>query len=246
MLENIQISKVLFVDLETVSATADFEDLDHRLQEHWRKKSRFVLRVAAEEDLSNEMIMQSYEQKAAIYAEFGKIICISVGYIHSSSKELRLKSFASDNEKELLSDFADLLHQHYPDPAEHLLCGHNIKEFDIPYLCRRMIINGIGLPAMLKLSGKKPWEAKHLIDTMELWKFGDIKNYTSLDLLAAVLEVDTPKDDIDGSQVGPIFWKEGDLQRIVSYCEKDVLTVAQILLRLKGLPLLTEQQIVSV
>ncbi|MDH3246341.1 MAG: ribonuclease H-like domain-containing protein, partial [Saprospiraceae bacterium] len=125
-------------------------------------------------------------------------------------------------------------------------CGHNIKEFDIPYLCRRMIINSVGLPPMLKLSGKKPWEAKHLIDTMELWKFGDVKNYTSLDLLAAVLEVDTPKDDIDGSQVGPIFWKEGDLQRIVSYCEKDVLTVAQILLRLKGLPLLTEQQIVSV
>ncbi len=246
MLENIQISKVLFVDLETVSATADFENLDDRLRDHWRKKSRFVLRVAAGEELSDDMIIKSYEEKAAIYAEFGKIICISVGYIHSNSKELRLKSFASDNEKDLLSDFADLLHQHYSDPNEHLLCGHNIKEFDIPYLCRRMIINSVALPAMLKLSGKKPWEAKHLIDTMELWKFGDIKNYTSLDLLAAVLEVDTPKDDIDGSQVGPIFWKEGDLQRIVSYCEKDVLTVAQILLRLKGLPLLTEQQIVSV
>ena len=246
MLESIPISKVLFIDLETVSATSTFNELDDRLKDHWRKKCRFILRAQPDEELDDDRVALTFEGKAAIYSEFGKVICISVGYIHDKTRELRLKSFYGDDERELLLEFTDLLNQHYADPGVHLICGHNIREFDVPYLCRRMIIHGIELPAVLKLAGKKPWETKHLIDTMELWKFGDIKNFTSLDLLAAVLQVDTPKDDIDGSQVGSIYWKESDLGRIVSYCEKDVLTVAQILLRLKGHKLLTAQQIVSV
>jgi DNA polymerase elongation subunit (family B) len=190
----------------------------------------------------NEVSPEVLYKRAGIYAEFGKIICISVGAF--SKAEFRLKSFSGDDEKKLLTEFAELLRKRYNKP-EHLLCAHNGKEFDFPYIARRMVVLGIPVPTILDLAGKKPWEVNHL-DTMELWKFGDFKNYTSLELLAAILDIPTPKEDIDGSQVAEVYYKLNDLNRIVHYCTKDVLTVAQIFRRYRGEPLIAENQIVIV
>lgn len=246
MLNHIPVSKILFIDLETVSYTATYTDLPLRMQNHWKKKSRFVLKVPAGEEISDEQAEEAFTKRAGIFAEFGKIICISIGYILEKQHQLRIKSFCGDDEAEILRNFTKLISKHYDNPATHFICGHNIKEFDIPYLCRRLVINKIDLPVVFQLAGKKPWETKHLLDTMELWKFGDIKNYTSLDLLAAILGIDTPKEDIDGSMVGHVYWEENDLNRIKLYCEKDVVTVAQILLRMMGQGILAEEQVISV
>ncbi len=245
MLDNLNIANVLFIDVETVSGYATYDRVPERIQQHWKKKCRFLLRTD-EEQLEDDMLVEAYTNKAAIFAEFGKVVCISIGYLVTNSMELRLKSFCSADEAGLLSEFADLMNRHYNDPARNLICGHNIREFDIPYLCRRFMINNIPLPDILQIAGRKPWETKHLVDTMQLWKFGDIKNYTSLDLLAAVFDIDTPKDDIDGSMVGRVFWDDEDLDRIAMYCEKDVVTVAQVLLKMKGMPLVMPDKVVSV
>ena len=179
MIEQIQIDQVLFIDLETVPAYPQYSQVPERLQ------ARFILRQV--EDPDDKDAAASYQERAAIYAEFGKIVCISIGYVHPQTKELRLKSFCSADERQLLTDFSELIEKHYNDPRRHFICGHNIKEFDIPYLCRRMVILGLPLPAVFQLAGKKPWETNHLVDTLTLWKFGDIKHFTSLDLLAAIL-----------------------------------------------------------
>lgn len=248
MLQQIDIANVLFLDIETVSAQATYEDLDPVFQELWATKCRQILRKPPEE-LFEEEIAAAYKQRAGIYSEFGKIICISVGIVVRDKQQklsVRLKSFANDDEDQLLKDFAELLHQYYKNPERQFLCGHNIKEFDIPYLCRRMLIHQIPHPVMLQLHGKKPWEVKHLLDTMELWKFGDIKSYSSLKLLAATLGFPSPKDDIDGSEVGRVYWQEKDVVRIAHYCEKDVLATVQLLLRFMYMPLLQEDQITRV
>ncbi len=246
MLEGIQLHQILFLDIETVSGSKTYEELPERQKEHWKKKAQFLLRLPPGETASEEQAAASYRGRAAIFAEFGKVVCISIGYLHNGNKGMRLKSFCSADEAQLLQDFVDLLARHYSDPAQHGICGHNIKEFDIPFLCRRLLIHGIALPETLQLSGKKPWETKHLLDTMQLWKFGDVKNFTSLDLLASVLHVDTPKDDIDGSMVGQVYWEEQDLDRIATYCEKDVVTVAQVLLKMMGKSPIDAAHIISV
>ena len=183
-----------------------------------------------------------YNEKGGILAEFGKIICISVGFVQENSlgRTMRLKSFAHDDEETLLKQFKSLI-----ETRVYLLCGHNSKEFDIPYICRRMLVNGISLPPSLDIAGKKPWEINHL-DTMDLWKFGDYKHYTSLKLMCKVLGIPSPKGDIDGSQVGHVFYVEKDIDRIVTYCEKDTIAVAQIFLRLRREDLLIEEEIIHV
>ena len=246
MLDSIKIQNVLFIDIETVSGESAFDMLTDRFQKLWKKKATTITKNRPPEEIEGEVLAQIYEERAAIYAEFGKIVCISIGYLHSSTQEFRVKSFAGHEEKVLLEDFADLLNKYYNDASVYMMCGHNIREFDVPYLCRRMVINGVALPDFINLTGKKPWETQHLVDTMHLWRFGDFKNFTSLDLIAGVLGVETPKDDIDGSMVGQVFWKENDLKRIAVYCEKDVVTVAQVLLRMKGDPLIAEHKVVSV
>jgi len=237
MLDNLSLDNLLVFDIETVPQTEDFSHLPEHFRQLWEHKTR---RLAKEEDRTAE----NFYERAGIYAEFGKVVCISAGYFKKENDGLkfRVKSFASEDETEVLLGFKSLLEKHFNDPQKNGLCGHNIKEFDVPYLCRRMLINGIPLPAVLDLSGKKPWEVQH-IDTMHLWKFGDIKSYTSLKLLAAVFHIATPKDDIDGSDVARVYWKEKNLPRIVTYCQKDVVTVAQLLLRFKGMPLIKEQDI---
>jgi uncharacterized protein YprB with RNaseH-like and TPR domain len=178
--------------------------------------------------------------RAGIYAEFGKIVCISCGCLQGNAddKKIVIKSYFGDDEKKLLMDFAHML-QGWSNSPDKFLCAHNGKEFDYPYLCRRMVINGIEIPEALKISGRKPWEVRHL-DTMEMWKFGDYKSYTSLKLLAKVLGIPSPKDDIDGSMVNSVYWTDKDLERIVEYCQKDVITLAQVLLRFHCEPLIRQ------
>ena len=237
MLEHISISNILFIDIETVPQYDAFDHAPQPVRQLWEKKARFLLRDETETP-------DSIYRQAGIYAEFGKVVCISCGYF-SSDRMLRIKSFAGDDEMQVLEDFAALVRKFCNKP-EKLLCAHNGKEFDFPFLARRMVVHGIQLPTVLDTPGKKPWEVSHL-DTLELWKFGDYKSYTSLLLLATVLGIATPKDDIDGSMVWEVYWKEKNLQRIVTYCQKDVLTIAQILLRFKGEQLLseTDMEIVS-
>jgi len=240
------IKKLLFLDIESVSGVKNYASLPDTLKKQWQKKVRFLRNQYDHLEDEEAIFSASYQEKAGIFAEFGKIICISVGILteKQGKNTFRLKSFQGHDEKQLLKEFAELLEKHYPSPARNGICGHNIKEFDIPYICRRMIVHQINLPAIINLAGKKPWEAKHLVDTLELWKFGDIKNYTSLDLLTTILDIPSPKDDIDGSMVGEVYWNDNDLERIVTYCEKDVVTVANLLLRFSNLDLLSENEIV--
>lgn len=248
MIELIDVSKVLFLDIETVSEQAVYADLSDDFKGLWKLKARHILRQY-DEAITEEQASAAYEDRAGIFAEFGKIVCISVGFVyrnHDGKLGVRLKSFADEDEQKVLQAFAELVEQHYNNTATHFLCGHNIKEFDIPYVCRRMVINQMPLPKALNIAGKRPWETKHLLDTLELWKFGDYKHYTSLKLLAAVLGFPSPKDDIDGSEVGRVFWQEKDVERIAVYCEKDVVATIQLFLRYKRLPLLEEEQITSI
>jgi 3'-5' exonuclease len=230
----------LFIDIETVSQNKNFDELSFPMQKLWKKKSVSLDKSVNVDD--QEAVSKSYQDRAAIYAEFSKIICISFGYF-SAEGRLRIKSVSGHDEKELLQSFADLLVQYYPDPNSYYLCGHNIKEFDIPVLCRRMVINEVFMPNMLDIAGKKPWQLEHLIDTMDLWRFGDFKSYTSLDLLATILNIETPKDDIDGSMVGSVYWNDNDLPRIVVYCQKDVVTVARIMMKFTGQSIFGEDKI---
>ena len=230
-------NNILFLDIETVSQFETYEHMPADWKEMWDTKAQFLLRNKEAE--TSETI---YE-RAGIYAEFGKIICISCGCLQGNGedKKLVIKSYSNPDEKKLLTEFADML-QKWSGDADKYLCAHNGKEFDYPYICRRMIINGIEIPEALKIAGRKPWEVRHL-DTLEFWKFGDYKNYTSLKLLAKVLGVPSPKDDIDGSQVNGVYWKEKDLDRIVTYCQKDVVTLTQVMLRFHCKPLLKPENI---
>lgn len=248
MIEQIDLSKILFLDIETVSEKGDYNDLEAHFQELWKLKCRQIIRQY-DEPIDDEQGKELYTEKAGIYAEFGKIVCISVGIVYRNQEGqlgIRLKSFASSDESALLSEFGALLNQFYHNPNVHYLCGHNIKEFDVPYICRRMVVNQLPLPQLLNIAGRKPWETKYLLDTLELWKFGDYKHYTSLNLLAAVLDFPTPKSDIDGSKVGRVFWEEQDIERIAHYCEKDVVATVQLFLRYRRLPILKDEQITSV
>lgn len=231
MLKKIPSHKVLFLDIETVPAVGDWNELSPEWQSLWAKKVEKQL-------AGGETAEDFYGQRAGILAEFGKIICISCGII-SNENTIRIKSFYGDHESQVLKAFNETLSGKYFS-SDLILCAHNGKEFDFPFLARRMIINEIELPQALNLQGKKPWEIPHL-DTMELWKFGDYKHYTSLNLLAAVLGIPTPKDDIDGSQVASVYYEEHDLERIKNYCEKDVLTVAQIFRKFRGESLLERE-----
>jgi hypothetical protein len=221
------INNILFLDIETVPQYADYNSLPGDWKELWATKATSLLRY--HEDETKETIYQ----RAGIYAEFGKIICISCGFIvgNGGEKKIIIKSFYGENECLVLAEFCEMLNKWIASDEQRFLCAHNGKEFDFPFLCRRLIINNLPIPSILNTSGKKPWEVCHL-DTLELWKFGDFKSFTSLNLLAHTLGIPTPKDDIDGSKVWTVYWNDNDLQRIVNYCQKDVVTVAQIFLKL--------------
>ncbi len=239
---------ILFLDVETVSQQSGFEELNDQGQKLWKQKISYMARRDDREWVTEDYA-QSYKERAAIFAEFGKVIVISAGIItlaDDSIQTLRIKSFYGDDEKEVLQSFAAILQKNFHDPNLHILCGHNIREFDLPYLCRRFAVHAINLPPLLHIAGKKPWEIKYLADTLELWKFGDHKNFSSLDLLAFTLGIDSPKENLDGSKVGYTYWIEKDIEKIKEYCERDVVTVAQVYLRLQNQPILSESQIVLI
>jgi len=236
MIQQIDIESLLFIDIETVSQKPVYDDLAPNIREFWDHKGRIIAPEFSPED--------AYQNKAAIFAEFGKIICISIGYVIETDGQLeaKLKSFYHDDEEILLREFQAFIHKIEKGKRAYSLCGHNIKEFDIPYLCRRILINKINLPNFLDFTSKKPWEVS-VYDTLHLWRFGDYKNYTSLNLLCAIFNVPTPKDDIDGSMVGKVYWSEKDLPKIVRYCQKDVVAVIQLILSLQNKPMIQEENI---
>lgn len=236
MISKLNLEDILFLDIETVPETQHFSELSETKQSLWDLKSKYQ---------RNEISAEEFYERAGIWAEFGKIVCISVGYfrLHGDTRQFRTTSFYGD-EITLLKDFKNLLETHYNHPRQ-LLCAHNGKEFDFPYIARRMIIHNIPLPNKLNLFGKKPWEVPHL-DTLELWKFGDYKNYTSLKLLTHILGIPSPKDDIDGSEVYRVYYEENEIDRIIIYCEKDTIAVAQIFLRLRGDHILTDDEIIHI
>lgn len=237
MIDKIVLPNILFLDIETVPQSEFFNDLPEDAQQLFADKTQYQRK----DDLTPE----EFYDRAGIWAEFGKIICISVGYftVKNAERQFRTKSIIGE-EKQLLEEFNDLIKTHFSNPA-FVFCGHNIKEFDIPYMCRRMLINGINIPEKLQLFGRKPWEIPHL-DTLELWKFGDYKHYTSLKLLTHVLNIPSPKEDIDGSEVRSVYYNEKNINRIAKYCERDVVAVAQIFLRMRNEPILNETEIFSV
>lgn len=235
MLEQYDLHNLLVIDIETVPQYGTHDEVPEHFKKLWDLKTQYQRKDETPEE---------YYQRAGIWAEFGKIVCISVG-VFTKGKEnigLRVKSFAGHNEKELLINFSALL---FSQPANLVLVAHNGKEFDYPYICRRLLINGLPFPPQLQLAGKKPWEIIHL-DTMELWKFGDYKNYTSLNLLTAIFDIPTPKDDIDGSMVGHVYWNENQLDRICTYCQKDVVATAQLIRRYRGEDLIKDEMITIV
>lgn len=237
MLRKINLEDILFLDIETVPLFESYSQLSENEKDLWEDKTKYQRK----DDFTGE----EFYQRAGIWAEFGKIVCISVGYflLRNEQRTFRVTSFFGEEPK-ILNDFAQLVERHFSRPNK-LLCAHNGKEFDFPYITRRMIINNIAVPVKLQLFGKKPWEIPHL-DTLEMWKFGDYKHFTSLKLLTYVLGIPSPKDDIDGSQVRDVFYNQKDIDRIVTYCEKDTVTVAQVFLRFRGEALLTDDEILFV
>jgi DNA polymerase elongation subunit (family B) len=235
MLDRINLKNVLVLDIETVPQYSAYDELPEEWKELWKKKMQ--------RELKEGLTPDGLYQRAGIYAEFGKIICICAGYFYDNGSGLsfRVKAFYGDDEKDVLCEFSDTLNKTF-STDEHMLCGHNSREFDFPYIARRCLVNGLPIPLLLDNAGKKPWEVQ-LADTMDMWKFGDYKSYTSLNLLASVFGVDSPKDDIDGSMVWSTYWHDKDLERIKNYCMKDVVTVAQLLLKFKGMELMKQENI---
>jgi predicted PolB exonuclease-like 3'-5' exonuclease len=261
-----QICRILFLDIETARSTKYYEELSEGMQKMWEYKAQSI-------DPKDGSVspLEKYYEKAAIYAEFGRVVCISCGFIYEKEGELffRIKSFYGKDERKILEDFKNFLdaksgkidgygnlidksgkrifdnngNKVSPYRLFHYIAAHNGKEFDIPYMCRRYLINQMNLPQMFEIRGKKPWEILHLLDTMEMWKFGDNKNFTKLELLCNIFEIPTPKDDIDGSQVGSVFWEEENYERIAIYCEKDVIATAQLMLKYNLMPLIKEANI---
>ncbi len=243
MLAQLRFAHLMVFDIETVPASSNFDELSPRIKDLWeQKKGRF----RDENDDPGEY----YFNNAGILAEFGKVICISAGIfkcdLSGRVEQLRIKSFYGHDEKEILLQFSSLLEQYFNNPKKHMLAGHNIREFDVPWLCRRMLIHGLKLPAMLEVSGAKPWElADRFIDTMQLWRFGDFKHYTSLDLLTELFAIPSPKDQISGKDVGRVYWQENRIESIAKYCEKDVLAEARLLMKFKGMELIKDNQVSS-
>jgi len=236
-----RLRNLLILDIETVALTKDYQNLNADLQKHWERKASFLRNE--EERPPDEL----YELKAGIYAEFGKVITVAFGIFHEIEGELalRVKSYHGHDEKVLLSEIKDFLETKF-DPESLRLCAHNGKEFDFPYLSRRMLINGIRLPYVLDNSGKKPWEVNFL-DTLEMWKFGDRKNFTSLDLLTTIFDIPSSKTDIDGSMVNEVYYnEEGGLERIAKYCEQDVVATSQLFLKINAMPIVKPENITIV
>jgi hypothetical protein len=238
------LKRCLFIDIETVSEVPTYQDLAPFKKELWKTKAEHIRKFSSDDAIKSDEVI--YEEKAGIFAEFAKIVCISMGFLsfgQDRPQKVRIKSFAGDDEFLLLQEFTQLLTNHYNDTDQSRLAGHNIKEFDIPFICRRLVIHQISFPQILDISGKKPWQTAHILDTLDMWRFGDYKNYVSLGLLAGTLGLRSPKSEMDGSQVSLTYWNERNLDRIVRYCQNDVITVIQIMMRYAGQDIFEDNQI---
>ncbi len=235
----IPLENILFIDIETVSDLPTFESLNDRMKKAWLHKASLIDKEASAAEL--------YFKKAAIYAEFGKVIAIGAGFFFTDENKktsFKVKCFSDHNEQKILAEFKELIETKYKN-KKLIFCAHNGKEFDYPYLCRRMLINSISIPKQLNLSGKKSWEVEHL-DTLEMWKFGDRKNYTSLDLLTALFDIPGSKNDLDGSKVNDVYYLENGLDRIAHYCTDDVIALAQLYLKLHNKPLIEKENVIRI
>jgi 3'-5' exonuclease len=241
MLDKISLENIFFLDIETVPEYPDYSTVPEHIKKLWDAKAERI-KTPEIEHSSDDLY-----QRAGIYAEFGKIICISIGIFknESGTSKFRIKSFYDDDEKSLLKEFISLIENYFNSNTQYL-CAHNGKEFDFPYISRRILINGLKLPFVFDIGGKKPWEIEYFLDTMQLWRFGDIKHYTSLELLCTIFNVPTSKDDIEGKDVWKVYWENKELLRIVNYCEKDVIAIARLIMRFKGVPILTDENILRV
>lgn len=241
MLDNVTLSNVMMIDIETAPCVASFDELPERMQRLWEYKADRINKYEEEAQSPADLFFE----RGGIYAEFGRIICISAGIFkqEEGQYQFRIKSFYGKDEKTLLQNFTEMLDNNF-SIQKNSICAHNGKEFDYPYISRRCLVHSLKLPKMLDVSGKKPWETEHLMDTMNLWRFGDFKNFTSLDLLAAIFGIETPKDDIKGSDVAKVFWKDDDLERIKVYCEKDIITLARVFMHFKGIEPLGDEQLI--
>ncbi len=242
MLDHIHLDRILFLDIETVPQFADLSELPSKTREFWLAKAEQIKNSAGTDD------PEELYHRAGIYAEFGRIVCVSTGYFayrEDKSLEFRIKSFSGKDESKLLKNLADLLDEHFT-PDKYFLCAHNGKEFDFPYIARRLLVNNLRIPVCLDIAGKKPWEADHLLDTMHLWRFGDFKNYTSLDLLCSVFEIPSPKNDISGKDIWRVFWVEKNLEKITHYCEKDVLAIARLMMKFKDMNLIPDENVIYI
>ncbi|MBR5644077.1 MAG: 3'-5' exonuclease [Salinivirgaceae bacterium] len=236
MLDKIKEENILFIDIETVGQQPSYDLLDDHTKELWAKKMTW------QSEKESKSPAELYE-RAGIWAEFGKIVCISAGFIvtEDGERHFRVKSFCGSNEKMILVAFSALLNKHF-NKDKHMLCAHNGKEFDFPYICRRLLVNGLPIPKILDCAGKKPWEITNL-DTLELWRFGDYKHYTSLDLLANIFNLPSPKENMDGCMVGRTYWDEHNIDSISEYCINDVVTICQLFLRYKGQPIIADTNV---
>lgn len=244
-MQQVRPENLIVIDIETAAEYPGFDMLPEEWKALWTEK---VVRSLPEGVTAADF----YPMRAGVMAEFSKIICISIGYFHAAeSRKLRIKSFYGHDEKQLLEDFILTINKIEAYNDKCCFAGHNIKEFDIPFICRRLLINNISLPAYLDFQNRKPWET-NIVDSFQYWRFGDFKNYTSLNLLASALKVPSSKDDIDGSMVGELYWTEDpaqkdiNLKRITIYCQKDVVTTANVIMRFKNLPLLQPGDVVFI
>ena len=229
-MSEIKIEHILFIDLETAPIQYRYNELSQTTKELWDKKMLYVKDTTPEQHYA----------KAGVFAEFAKVVCIGLGFM--SNGKFRTKAIAGENEKEILMEFSSLMKSHFYK-EEHFLCAHNGKEFDYPFLCRRLLVNQLPLPKLLQIQGFKPWNVKHL-DTMEMWRFGDIKNFTSLNLLAHIFNIPSPKDDMDGSMVSKVYHEDDNIEKIKKYCLKDVVTLARVYQKYTNQTMLTEKDIV--
>jgi len=235
----LRLENLLLIDIETVPCYYDHAAMPETWQQLWEQK---VQRSLPE----NTSAAEYYTQRAGVMAEFSRIVCISIGYFQLQAgipMQLRIKSFFDQEEKDLLRNFLATVQLMESVNKHWSFTGHNIKEFDIPFICRRLLINNMAIPPNLDFQHMKPWET-NLVDSFQYWRFGDYKNFTSLNLLAACLNIPSPKDDIDGSKVAYVYYEEKNIERIVNYCQKDVVTVANIMLRFKGMELVGEVVVV--
>lgn len=230
------LSNILFVDIETAGSSKNFEGLPSEGKNLWCQRAKLIRRRNDEYRLIPDE--ELYLLKAGIFAEFARVVCISVAFLKKTEEEncvqLKTKSFFVHDESQLIKEFFSLLVRCFGTRDIEFLCGHNIREFDIPFLCRRARIHGIDIPACIDFTAKKAWQVKNLIDTMELWKFGDYKNYSSLALLCYATGIPSPKQGFDGAAVHIAYWNGARLSEIISYCEADVKATARLFLKLSG------------